>query len=66
MNGEDRPADDEALVWSNIYLSFPMSRAERRVLDEHLRGRGTSLSIRLRSALAETLREAGVSLPRIE
>ncbi|SEB63186.1 hypothetical protein [Rhodococcus koreensis] len=61
----DPETDGESLVWSNVYLSFPLTRRERAVLDAYLRSQESSLSMRLRVALVETFREAGVDLPQI-
>jgi len=71
MTGEpgiesDPEAGGDSLVWSNIYLSFPMTRRERAALDAHLNSQQSSLSMRLRAALAEIFREAGVELPQRE
>ncbi|MFV9428984.1 hypothetical protein ACNJ7K_10615 [Rhodococcus aetherivorans] len=57
---------DKSLVWSNVYLSFPLTQRERTALDSYLRSQQSSLSMRLRAALVETFREAGVELPQIE
>lgn len=57
---------DDALVWANVYLTFSLTRQDRATLDAHLRSKDSSVSMRLRAALVETLSEAGVELPRSE
>lgn len=56
----------DSRVWTNVYLNFPLTRRDRATLDAHLRSKETSISMRLREALLETLAEAGVSLPTTE
>lgn len=54
------------MTWTNIYLSFALSRSDRATLDDYLRSVDSSLSIKLRETLAATLAEAGVELPKGE
>ncbi|WP_072801653.1 hypothetical protein [Rhodococcoides yunnanense] len=56
-------ASDDRMTWTNIYLSFALRRADRAKLDRHMRDKDSSLSMRLRETLADTLAEAGVELP---
>jgi hypothetical protein len=53
----------DARVWTNVYVAFSLTRRDRAILDAHLRSKDSSLSMRLRAALVETLGEAGVGLP---
>jgi hypothetical protein len=50
--------------WTSVYLQFSLAAEERHRLDEYLRRHDFTLGMRLRQALDEVLREAGVEPPK--
>lgn len=53
---------DEKPVWTNIYLQFALSRADRERLDAYLRTQDISIGMGLRKTIVDLLDAADVSL----